>query len=128
MRGLFSGTFNKTVPADARARLRYQLLQAVYRGEHETVDALTVKGAKFDAEMLHAAVGLQDTALVEKCLQQKVRPLDETLSLALRKKDASVFGLLLKGAATLSKDVLTQVERTGTQEIKKLAQLRLRHS
>lgn len=118
--GFASTAFNGRIQADMEAeRLSADMLQAFYRREHATVEHLAKQGAKFNAEMLHAAVGFQDRALVDKCLEAGVAPTDDMIYLVIDKRNAALTDALLR-KTTVSDALRDYALRNGTDDVRRV--------
>lgn len=91
----FNAAFNNHA-ADAKiAQLTEDMTQAFYRREHETIDSLAAKGAKFTGEMLQISVAFRDHHLAEKCLQAGVKPNEDMVKRAAAQNDAPMTDMLI---------------------------------
>ena len=91
----FNAAFN-THAADAKiTQLTEDMTQAFYRREHETIDSLAAKGAKFTAEMLQISVAFRDHHLADKCLQAGVKPNEDMVKRAASQNDAPMTDMLI---------------------------------
>jgi hypothetical protein len=122
LEGFAAQAFNGKIAADMEVeRLTQDMLQAVYRREHATVDHLAAKGAKFSGEMLQAALGFQDTALTLKCLEAGVLPTEAMVRTAIDKHSAPLTDMLLK-KTTISPELRDYAARFGTDDVRRVVQ------
>lgn len=122
LEGFVSQAFNGKIASDMEIeRLSQDMLQAVYRREHATVDMLSGQGAKFNREMLQAALGFQDQLLTEKCLEAGVTPTEEMLRLAIDKHSAPLTDMLLKKIPA-SEELRDYAIRYGTDDVRRVVQ------
>ncbi len=92
----FNATFN-TSAADAKiTQLTEDMTQAFYRREHDTIESLASKGARFTAEMLQISVAFRDHHLAEKCMQAGVKPNEEMIKRAAAQNDAPMTDMLIR--------------------------------
>lgn len=117
---IFKSAFNQSAADLKIAQLTQDMTQAFYRREHDTINHLSAKGAKFTGEMLHAAVGFRDHILTDKCLQAGVMPDEDNVKTAVGHKDAPLTAMLIQ-RITPSRALKTFIENHATDAVKKAA-------
>jgi len=92
----FNAAFNNKATDAKIAQLTEDMTQAFYRREHDTIDSLAAKGAKFTPEMLQVSVAFRDHHLAERCLQAGVRPNEDMVKRAAAQNDAPMADMLIR--------------------------------
>jgi|GEM_PF-1442406 len=92
----FNAAFNAKAADVKIAQLTEEMTQAFYRREHDTIDSLAAKGARFTQEMLQVSVAFRDHHLAEKCMQHGVRPNEDMVKRAAAQDDAPLTDMLIR--------------------------------
>lgn len=116
----FKSAFNGPAAHMHIAQLTEDMAQAFYRREHDTIEMLAARGAKFTPEMLHASVGFRDHHLTDKCLHAGVKPDEEMVKIAVTHKDAPLTAALIQ-RMTPSLELKNYIEDYATEAVKKAA-------
>lgn len=115
----FGSAFNTTAADLKIAQLTQDMTQAFYRREHETIENLAAKGAKFTEEMLQTAVAFRDHHLADKCLMAGVLPNEDMVKRAAAQHDAPLVDLLIR-KIELTADLKTHIEAFTSEAVQKI--------
>ena len=115
----FSTAFNTTAADLKIAQLTQDMTQAFYRREHDTIESLAAKGAKFTEEMLPTAVAFRDHHLTDKCLTAGVLPNEDMVKRAAAQHDAPLVHMLIRNIEPTA-DLKTHIENFTSEAVQKI--------
>jgi len=117
--GAASSAFNPKA-ADLKIRdLTEAMLQAFWRREHDTVESLARRGARFTGEMLEVSVHYQDAHLAQHCLDGGVVPNEDLMRQAVDTRSHPLVKTLLP-RAQVTNGLRDHVSAGGTDAIRHL--------